>query len=318
MRDAIRFIRTRHDHDDVHAAFGPWQMPRGPFGGDVHGHFPRGRARRGDVRTAILALLAERPMHGYEMIQELSGRTGGMWRPSPGSVYPTLQMLEDEGLISSQETEGKRLFSLTDTGREEAGRHSPGQAPWELLNAGVDQATLRMRDAVFQAGAAVMPGCCPACPVAHDTAMDTGSEARPRAAPATRRQRLLERVALLNRTATRSPRRRAGDLIPVAFLVQWWGAWVGRGAGRPRRADRRGPERARRSAGPRRTASWGRRSRRGSSRPRPAGPRPGPGRTRSPRGAGLRTPALAGRTRTAPGPPPSRPRRSPPTWAPAA
>jgi DNA-binding PadR family transcriptional regulator len=165
MRDVIRFIRNVHDHDDVHAAFGPWQMPLGPrgpfglpgpFGGHVHGPFPRGRARRGDVRTAILALLAERPMHGYEMIQELSGRTGGIWRPSPGSVYPTLQMLEDEGLISSQETDGKRLFSLTDTGREEAGRHVPGQAPWDHLNAGVDQATLRMRDAAFQAGAAVM------------------------------------------------------------------------------------------------------------------------------------------------------------------
>src|SRR6266540_4194649 len=156
MRDAIRFIRTRHDHDDVHAAFGPWQMPRGPFGGDVHGHFPRGRARRGDVRTAILALLAERPMHGYEMIQELGARTGGMWRPSPGSVYPTLQMLEDEGLITSQESEGKRLFSLTDTGRREAEQQSSEQAPWEQVSAGVDQATLRMRDAMFQAGAAAM------------------------------------------------------------------------------------------------------------------------------------------------------------------
>ena len=64
----------------------------GPFGG-------RGR-RRGNVRAAILALLTERPMHGYEMIQELDQRTGGVWRPSPGSVYPTLQLLEDEGLIT--------------------------------------------------------------------------------------------------------------------------------------------------------------------------------------------------------------------------
>jgi DNA-binding PadR family transcriptional regulator len=174
MRDVIRFIRNVHDHDDVHAAFGPWQVPlgprgpfglpggpfgghgHGPFGGHGHGPFPRGRARRGDVRAAILALLAERPMHGYEMIQELSGRTGGMWRPSPGSVYPTLQMLEDEGLISSHEADGKRLFSLTDTGREEAGHQSHGEAPWEHVTAGVDQATLRLRDAVLQADAAVM------------------------------------------------------------------------------------------------------------------------------------------------------------------
>ncbi len=165
MRDVIRFIRGMHDHDDVHAAFGPWQIPLGPrgpfgppgpFGWHVHGPFARGRARRGDVRAAILALLAERPMHGYEMIQELSGRTGGMWRPSPGSVYPTLQMLEDEGLITSQATEGKRLFSLTDAGREEAARQPAEQAPWEQVAAGVDEATLRMRDAVFQVGAAVM------------------------------------------------------------------------------------------------------------------------------------------------------------------
>jgi DNA-binding PadR family transcriptional regulator len=170
MRNRIKFVHDLHDHDDVHAAFDPWQKmpfgahgpfgprapfgPPGPFGWHVRGPFPGGRARRGDVRAAILALLAERPMHGYEMIQELGNRTGGMWRPSPGSVYPTLQMLEDEGLITSQATEGRRLFSLTDAGREEAGH--AGQAPWEQVTAGVDQATVRMRDAVFQAGAAVM------------------------------------------------------------------------------------------------------------------------------------------------------------------
>jgi DNA-binding PadR family transcriptional regulator len=164
MREVFKFIRGVHDHDEVHPAFGPWQVPfgprgpfgPGPFGWHVHGPFARGRARRGDVRVAILALLAERPMHGYEMIQELSARTGGMWRPSPGSVYPTLQLLEDEGLISSQETEGKRLFSLTDSGREEAERQPAGQAPWEQVTAGVDQSTVRMRDAVAQAAAAVM------------------------------------------------------------------------------------------------------------------------------------------------------------------
>jgi hypothetical protein len=85
--------------------FGPGGR-RGPRG--------RGRGRRGDVRTAILALLAERPMHGYEMIQEIGERSNGLWQPSPGSVYPTLQLLVDEGLIVGTETEGsKKLFELT-------------------------------------------------------------------------------------------------------------------------------------------------------------------------------------------------------------
>src|SRR5579859_1816513 len=96
---------------------------RGPWGP------PGPRARRGDVRAAVLALLAERPMHGYQIIQELESRTGGLWRVSPGSVYPTLQLLEDEGLIASQEVEGRRVFSLTESGqaRVEAQRQE-GQA----------------------------------------------------------------------------------------------------------------------------------------------------------------------------------------------
>jgi DNA-binding PadR family transcriptional regulator len=76
-----------------------------------------------------LALLNERPMHGYEMIQELDTRTGGIWRPSPGSVYPTLQLLEDEGLIVSEQAEGRKRFTLTDAGREEAGKAAE-RAPW--------------------------------------------------------------------------------------------------------------------------------------------------------------------------------------------
>jgi DNA-binding PadR family transcriptional regulator len=69
-------------------------------------------------------------MHGYEMISELEGRTHGVWRPSPGSVYPTLQLLEDEGLIVSEESGGRRRFTLTDAGRAEAEREGE-QPPWE-------------------------------------------------------------------------------------------------------------------------------------------------------------------------------------------
>lgn len=112
-------------------AFGMWEPPFPPHRGPGYGR-GRGRGRRGrrgDVRAAILALLNERPMHGYEMIQELDARTGGIWRPSPGSVYPTLQLLEDEGLITSEQSEGRKRFTLTDAGREEAAQ-AADRTPW--------------------------------------------------------------------------------------------------------------------------------------------------------------------------------------------
>jgi DNA-binding PadR family transcriptional regulator len=120
-------------------AFGPFGPPfGGPFGGRGRGGGGggRGRARRGDVRASILALLKDRPMHGYEMITEIGERSGGAWRPSPGSVYPTLQLLEDEGLIISQSEGGKKLFTLTETGRTEA--ESGPDAPWEEAGRGID------------------------------------------------------------------------------------------------------------------------------------------------------------------------------------
>jgi len=121
-------------------AFGPFGPPFGegpPFGARGRGRGgPRGRARRGDVRASILALLKDRPMHGYEMIQEIAERSGGAWKPSPGSVYPTLQLLEDEGLISSTSEGGKNLFSLTDTGRTEA--DAGPDSPWEEAGRGID------------------------------------------------------------------------------------------------------------------------------------------------------------------------------------
>ena len=116
------------------------------FGGRGRG---RGRARRGDIRTAVLALLGERPMHGYEIIQELAARTDGAWRPSAGSVYPTLQLLEDEGAIAGEDVEGKRRFALTDAGRAElAGREGP--APWERFTVDLGAEAVGMRDALHK------------------------------------------------------------------------------------------------------------------------------------------------------------------------
>jgi DNA-binding PadR family transcriptional regulator len=90
----------------------------------------RHRVRRGDVRSAILALLDDRPMHGYEMIQELEERTGGRWTPSAGSIYPTLQLLEDEGLVTSEEVDGRKVYSLTESGQEAVPDRAEGR-PWE-------------------------------------------------------------------------------------------------------------------------------------------------------------------------------------------
>jgi DNA-binding PadR family transcriptional regulator len=75
------------------------------------------KASRGDVRAAILALLREGPRNGYQIMSEIEERSGGAWRPSPGAVYPALSQLSDEGLISADESGGKRTFSLTDAGR---------------------------------------------------------------------------------------------------------------------------------------------------------------------------------------------------------
>jgi DNA-binding PadR family transcriptional regulator len=130
--------------------------PRGGFGFGF-GPGPRGRGRggrwrgkRGDVRAAILTLLAERPMHGYEMIQEIAERSQNLWRPSPGSVYPTLQLLVDEGLIAATESEGsKKLFELTDEGRGAAEKvETP---PWEEIEPG----HVNLRAAVTQLMGAV-------------------------------------------------------------------------------------------------------------------------------------------------------------------
>jgi DNA-binding PadR family transcriptional regulator len=92
------------------------------------------RMGRGDVRAAVLALLAEKPMHGYQIIQEIEERSNGAWKPSPGSVYPTLQLLADEGIIGAEESNGRKTYSLTDEGRQVADAAAGKAAPWEAQN----------------------------------------------------------------------------------------------------------------------------------------------------------------------------------------
>ncbi|OAN33425.1 PadR family transcriptional regulator [Microbacterium sp. H83] len=89
------------------------------------------RMAKGDVRTAVLSLLAERPMHGYQIITEIADRSGGSWKPSAGSVYPTLQLLADEGLIEAEEQNGRKTYSLTEAGRAVAAENTETPAPWE-------------------------------------------------------------------------------------------------------------------------------------------------------------------------------------------
>ena len=138
--------RGRPDGFGRHGGFGPGFGRHGGFGPG----FGRGpKARRGDVRAAILALLAEEPMHGYQIITELVERSGGVWRPSPGSVYPTLSALEDQGLVTADSSEGRRVFSLTPEGRTEAEAAGDGPTPWEEA-AGGDRSVVDLMNLMVQ------------------------------------------------------------------------------------------------------------------------------------------------------------------------
>jgi len=123
---------------------------RGGFGG--------GRVRKGDVRAAILDLLAEGGQwNGYQLIQEISGRTSGVWRPSAGSVYPALQQLEDEGLIAPQGEGRRRMFELTDAGRAYAQEHVDElNASWDAAAGMTDEAAIEFHDLIRQVMMAVM------------------------------------------------------------------------------------------------------------------------------------------------------------------
>ncbi len=114
------------------------------------------RAGRGELRTAILALLAERPMHGYQIIREIEERSGGSWKPSAGSVYPTLQLLADEGFVSTEESNGRKIYSLTEAGREDVASAETA-APWESAGstsgfAALPKAGVELAQAAAQVG----------------------------------------------------------------------------------------------------------------------------------------------------------------------
>ena len=112
--------------------FPPFPMP--PWMGRGSGAWRGTKARRGDVRAAILAVLAEQPMNGYQLIQEIAARSGGAWKPSPGSIYPTLQQLEDEGLVRADVDAGRRVFTLTEQGQTYVAEHPDEvEAPWQGL-----------------------------------------------------------------------------------------------------------------------------------------------------------------------------------------
>jgi DNA-binding PadR family transcriptional regulator len=141
--------RCGPDEVRIHFASGPPRGRRRRHRG--HSAFGR-RAGRGDIRTAILVLLAEEPMHGYPIIQELTERTGGVWRPSPGSVYPTLQQLQDEELVREAPSgSGKRVYELTESGRERA---AGATAPWSEVAGESADALVAVHELVHQVMAA--------------------------------------------------------------------------------------------------------------------------------------------------------------------
>jgi DNA-binding PadR family transcriptional regulator len=165
-----------HRHNEPHAGFPgrpphPGRMPgHGPDHGHEHGHFGAGRRgprpdwaeagppwavgrrmRRGDVRLALLDALLDGPAHGYELITRLEQRSGGMWRPSAGSVYPTLQLIEEQGLVKGRDDDGKRVYELSDEGRQEAETGRDRQ-PW--AQGGPPEAHRKLRSTLGQLGLA--------------------------------------------------------------------------------------------------------------------------------------------------------------------
>ncbi|MEU7629444.1 PadR family transcriptional regulator [Nocardia sp. NPDC049220] len=131
--------------------FGPGFGPQ--FG---RGRGRGGRGRRGDVRAAVLLLLAERPMHGYELIQQIRERSDDIWRPSPGSVYPALAQLEDEGFVLIEKVAGRKTAKLTEAGAEYVAAHRDELGdPWVEVKQDVGAQAIDLRGLVGQLMGAV-------------------------------------------------------------------------------------------------------------------------------------------------------------------
>jgi len=150
----------RHGRGGRRGGFGygppPFGFPPG-FGPHMAARFfmrRGGRMKRGDVRAGILALLAEQPLNGYQIMQELETRSRGMWRPSPGSVYPALQQLGDEGLVREQAGAGGRVFELTDSGRKAVEAQAKHEAPWESAASAASDESFELLGLAQQIGAA--------------------------------------------------------------------------------------------------------------------------------------------------------------------
>ena len=172
---ALRFAARVRRHAGLHAAS---EVPPFPFGWGPRHHRPpfgaarfpffnaffgpggpgRGpRMRRGDVRAAILSLLQEQPRNGYQIIQEIERRSGGLWRASAGSVYPAIQQLEDEGLIEAMDNAGRRELRLSDAGRRYAEEHAAElEAPWASVADQVDDDARSLFEIMAAVGAATV------------------------------------------------------------------------------------------------------------------------------------------------------------------
>jgi DNA-binding PadR family transcriptional regulator len=151
--------RHRHGpHGRGHGhGFDPRAFWQGPWRGMGFGPGRRSRAKRGDVRAAALLLLSEEPRNGYQLMEEIERRSGGAWRPSPGSIYPALAQLEDEGLVRAEETAGRRAYRLTPEGEEyvEENRDALG-SPWDEAGEGVPDELVDLRTLIAHVGMATL------------------------------------------------------------------------------------------------------------------------------------------------------------------
>lgn len=164
--------------------FGPGFGPGRGFGPGFGPGFGRGRGRggrgrRGDVRAAVLLLLVERPMHGYELIQQIRERSDDLWHPSPGSIYPALSQLEDEGLIVIEKVAGRKTAQLTEAGTEYVAAHRDELGdPWAEVKEGVGEHAIDLRGLVGQLFGAVAQVAAAGTPEQAAKAAEVLTEAR--------------------------------------------------------------------------------------------------------------------------------------------